>query len=184
MKLNENIIKICNTYFLSIDELVYMYTLFINENWDVNIIPASIKKLTNLNLISGDKLTPAGEDLVIAALTEEGENKITPDKDRFDEIWEIYPRHDGFMNFDKTRVLRFNKAQTKQDYQEALQTYTHEQLLNALKAEIQFRSNPSSENLFKYMPASHNWFRRKCYETFMGAELEHKTDNEYGKEIS
>lgn len=184
IQINQKIIELLRPLYISIDELVYMYSKMIEEEWNVNIIPASIKKLQALNLIlSNGNLSSHGERLVADCL---GYIPITKnEEDRFEEIWELFPRHDGYRNFDKTRLIRYNKQKTKDDYVIALQSYSHDKLANALKAEIKFRQDSSSENLFKYMTGSHNWFVRKCYETFMNTPVEEDIKpDEYGKDIS
>lgn len=185
MKITNKTVELINAYFLTIDELVYLYTLFINEDWHINITPASIKKLQSLNLLQDTGLTPTAQDLVVSATILAGDDVKTDniDDEKFNEIWLTFPRDDGFQNFEKTRLIRYNKQMTKADYQVALREYTHEELLHALQAEIAFRSNSTKENMFKYMPASHNWFKRKCYEPFINSTIEEKI-HEYGKEIS
>lgn len=181
MQLTKDTIAKANQYRINIEELVYLYTLFVGENWDIAIFPASIVKLTRLGILdSNEKLTAAGENVVIDCLPMPAEPKI--EEDQFDEIWLKYPRDDEYRHFGKTRLLRYNKAETKRAYQEVLKEYSHEDLLAALEREIRYRQDSKRENLFKYMKSSLNWFKHRAFMDFMEEEAINQQE-EYGKEV-
>lgn len=182
MQLTKDVVAKANQYRISIEELVYIYTLFIGEVWDIGIFPASILKLTRLGILdANEKLTVVGENVLLDCLPiVKEEPKL--EEDLFDEIWLKFPRDDDYRHFGKTRLIRYNKAETKRAYEEALKEFSHAQLLAALEREIRYRQDSKRENLFKYMKSSLNWFKQKAFMDFMEEEAINQKE-EYGKEV-
>lgn len=101
---------------------------------------------------------------------------------KFDEIWFLFPKDDAYRHFQSTRPIRYNKIETKKEYEIALGERTHEQLKEALTAELEYRKSSSAENKLKYMKSSLNWFKTKAYEEFMNVP-EEIIEEKYGKTI-
>lgn len=187
MELNDEVIKKINENYMTLDELALLYSLMLNLNWDLNITPASVNKLKRLKFLDENSvLTPEGEQFLFECLpikpTQKPEGK---EVDLFEEFWTTYPKDDAIKNFQASRLLRWNKGETRRLYKEALTTVSHSQLLQALKAEIAYRvKNSNVENKLKYMFGSVNWFKNKGYLEFLGEELvEDKEQQNYGKEL-
>jgi hypothetical protein len=184
MKITKEVVNNTASNFISLDELAFLYSLEFNENWLINLSPASTNKLVRMGLIENDSITTYGSGVVYACLDEKEEVIKPVVENKFDEIWLKFPRDDSYRHFTTTRPIRWNKKETKIHYSKALETHTHEQLLKALKNEIDYRAaNSTQENLFKYMKGSVNWFKDQSYLNFIEDE-EIKLDNEFGKEIS
>lgn len=150
-------------------------------------MPASINKLNRMGLIKDGEISETGELLLFACL--DNEEEVATEKvsvpSNFDEIWLLFPRDDGYRNFSTSRTIRWNKKETKAQYELALKLYSHKDLVNALKREITYRSsNSTKENLFKYMKGSINWFKDQSYLNFIDEENVSSTNNEFGKTIS
>jgi len=182
MKITSKVIDNIKINFLDLTELAYMYKLFFNESWTLDIFPASIVKLKRLNILSDENtLTGNGESILFDCIDEEP-TKVSNDTDRFDQIWFVFPKDDEYGAFSSTRPIRYNKQETKRQYQIALEEYTHEQLLNALQCELQYRRSSGTENKLKYMKSSVNWFKTKEYLEFIDSKLEAPKEM-YGKTI-
>jgi hypothetical protein len=106
-----------------------------------------------------------------------------PKDESFEVIWKMFPRDDEFRHFSKTRMIRWNKAETNKWYNEARLKYSHEQLQQALERELAYRNTSVKENLFKYMKGSVNWFKEEAFLNFLEME-DIKYDNTYGKDIA
>lgn len=183
MKITNKVVDNIKINFLDLTELAYMYKLFFNESWALDIFPASIVKLKRLNILADDNnLTGNGESILLDCLDEPIDKPSSNDIDRFDEIWFIFPKDDEYGAFSSTRPIRYNKQETKRQYQVALEEYTHEQLLNALQCELQYRRSSGTENKLKYMKSSVNWFKSKEYLEFIDSKLEAPKEM-YGKTI-
>lgn len=182
MNVNNHTIEKIREYFIGLTELGILYSKLKCLDWNISIFPDLINKMIRLGYLdSNENITPKGELVVANCLITESELST---QDKFGEIWEIFPRDDGFRNFPKTRMIRYNKAKTQADYINALKEYPHETLLQALKNEISFRQrNTSTENMMKYMKGSHNWFETKAYENFLD-NISEDDVNTYGKELS
>ena len=181
MKITTKVIQGINSSRISLDELAYIYSLYFNENWEINIFPASIIKLQRLNILDSELgITAVGETVLFDCLDED--KVVVPAEDKFDELWLLFPKDDEFKSFPRTRTIRTNKAQAKTEYYNTLaKGYTHEQLVNALKNEVIYRSESTKENLFKYMRSPINWFKNESYLDFVDINI--VKPDEYGKEI-
>ena len=118
MKIDNTVIQNASANYLSLDELAFLYSSFFDLKWEVNVIPASILKLRRMGYIDEtDKVTAGGEAVLFSCVqTNFEETKpIANIEDRFDEIWMLFPRDDGYRHFSKTRMIRWNKAETKKN---------------------------------------------------------------------
>jgi len=187
MLITKKLIEETQANFISLDELAYLFDLYFNQEWNVSLIPASINKLRRMGLIDeNEAITNTGEFVLFNCISEEQTNtKKVEQEDKFEEIWKTFPRDDSFRHFSATRTIRWNKKETKTHYKAALELYTHEQLLQALKNELAYRTaNSTKENLFKYIKSSVNWFKDQAYLNFIDEEPETNLENEFGKEVS
>lgn len=182
MRINKETVLQANKNFLSVEELVYIYTVFINEDWEMKLAPAAVNRLVRMGLLKDPKtITPEGEE-VLAACSEQ--EVVTVEKtDKFEEFWSLYPKSDGFDRWPATRILRYSKPKTKEAYHNTIASgITHERLMKALKREIGFRSRPSSSNEFKYMNNSVNYLKTQAYMNY-DEDDEIEETLEHGKEI-
>lgn len=184
IKITKEVLEAANNNYVSLDELVYLYTiLFGLGDWPVNIAPVSLNKLQRLNLIADNVLTPGGEALVIECFGESSEEEKPKPSSDFDEIWLMFPRYAKFRHWDDNRPIRYNKELTRKKYEEALLDLPHETLVSCLQKELRYRSTFSTkENLFKYMKISYNWFGQQAYREFIDDEEIIEKDD-FGKEI-
>lgn len=186
MVIDEKVISNATANFLTLDELVLLYCRYFDYNWNINIAPAYINKLQRLGLINPDgNITTAGEVVLFSCIETEPKVEVKSNKeDSFNEIWLMFPRDDSFRHFPVSRTIRWNKAETKRHYLDALNTHTHQQLVSALQNELKYRTaNSTKENLFKYMKGSVNWFKDQAFLNFVDDEETNITDD-YGKEVS
>jgi hypothetical protein len=125
---------------------------------------------------------------------EDWANQYKPKKEKinkeyskeFEEWWCIYPATSRFdyrdIKFKGTRILREDKAVTYKCYEEAKKKHgvTDEQLLHALKVEIQQRKQAtwdrysktkSDYNDFQYMKASAAYLNSGRFNYYIGEEL-------------
>ena len=183
MNITEKLLQTIKTYFLDLAEIVYMYKTYFNEeSWEISLFPSSVAKLKKLNILTDDlRLTANGEEILFECIEEI--KPTTSDVSKFDEIWLTFPKDDSNRQFMSTRVIRYNKPATKAEYEIALKKYTHEQLLAALKNELEYRRGNSTDNRLKYMKSSVNWFKTKAYEEYIDIEDNSNTEEAYGKKI-
>lgn len=89
----------------------------------------------------------------------------------FDEFWNTFPSSDKYLNFPKSRILRVSKDECKKKYYSILAKgkYTHEDILKALKYEIELNNSATTykENKFKFMKNSSTWLNQAYYETLL-----------------
>lgn len=182
--IDKNLIQKLEERNLSIEEITYLYDRFTNGSLGYNPSSAVIRKLEYFDYLKNDKVTEKGELIIGEVLSDIPlETKPSSKEDKFDEIWFAFPKDDSTHIHPKTRLIRYNKIKTKEDYLTALKSFSHEQLLEAVKAEVKYRSTLSKDNMLKYMKSSHNWFDSKCYLEWISQE-EEEVSNYYGKEIS
>lgn len=131
-----------------------------------------------------NKPTVIAESLLLDLSNQETIISEDYNEQQFDEIWFLFPKDDAFRNFPKTRTLRWNKNETLLQYKIARQKYSHEQLLSALKREIEDRNGSTIKNMFMYMKSSVNWFKTEAFLDYMGQEVTEKEQEQFhGKNI-
>lgn len=186
MKISTKVIENATANYLSLDELAFLYSAFFNYKWEVNIMPASLIKLKRLGYLDEkDELTLVGENVLFSCIEKEVEPTpiSTTKNEKFDEIWMMFPKDDGYRHFEKSRIIRWNKAETKREYEEALKKVKHEDLVRALNNEVAYRKLSSTkENFFKYMKSSVNWFKTEQYNEFI--DEQQNVEDSHGKELS
>lgn len=87
MKINKELIDKLNSFNISVDEIVYLYSLHLDLGWDVPLIPASLLKLRRYKYLDErGNITAEGENVLLNCI--EFEPIATPkvNEDRFDEI--------------------------------------------------------------------------------------------------
>jgi hypothetical protein len=182
MKITKETINIANINFISVEELIFLHTRIIGEDWEIKISPNSISKLVRMGFLKDiNTITPTGETVVGCcdtsvpiAVTKSG---------NFEEFWKAYPQHDGHDKFLRSRLLRLNKLQTNIEYNLVISSGVNpSSLLKALLSEIKFRSQPGPNNAFKYMKNSVNYLKTQAYMDYMDFENE-ETRDEYGKSV-
>jgi len=99
------------------------------------------------------------------------EPAVSNNTDYFDEFWNTFPSSDKYLNFPKSRILRVSKDECKKKYYSILSKgkYTHEDLLKALRYEIELNNSATTykENKFKFMKNSLTWLNQAYYETLL-----------------
>ncbi len=83
---------------------------------------------------------------------------------KFNEFWDSFPTSDKYLGYPRTRVLRSDQEHVKKSYRKILQDYSHDEIMKALKAEVQMRKNNSTSkdySNFKYMKAIATWLNTK-----------------------
>lgn len=187
MRIDKDVVNIINTNFIDLNELAYLYMLFLQEEWDLAIAPASINKLKRMGLLENESsISVVGENIVIECLGERPEPTKHPElqeiqNDLFEEFWKTYPSTDEFRHFPRTRQLRWNKQATKAEYIAALnRAKSAYDILRGLQAEIAFRNASQTENMFKYMKSSVNWLKHNGWEEYDVTE----TTNQHGKDLA
>lgn len=135
-------------------------------------------------LADNEDITATGESVLFDCLDEDKTIAPDPKADNFDEIWFLFPKDDEFKGFSKTRNIRVNKQQAKEEYYNCLSKgYTHEYMVRCLKNELASRGQSTKENLFKYMRSPVNWFKQ---ETFLDYDYDVETEErkyEFGKKV-
>lgn len=116
-------------------------------------------------------LTDKGEDVIHSLKEKFNSFKLeeivfekTDFEKKFEELWELFPVTDKFLNYPKTRILRTDRDKCKKYYRKILEEYKHEDVINALNYEIDLRSNNISNkdySDFKYMKSSVTWLHSK-----------------------
>lgn len=101
----------------------------------------------------------------------------------FEEFWLLFPKDDEFRHWGRTRPLRWNKKETKEQYRVARIVNSHELIMRALRNEIKAHSASTGENGFKYMKSSINWLAKEAFLDYDYAEAEETKPHEYGKEV-
>lgn len=165
MNITKEVITLCKTNYIQVEELVYLYTLYIEENWEMNIYPASIYKLQRLGFINNEgKLTASGETL-LANDFDIKPNSATAELYRFEEFWNAFPKDDEHHTFTKSRAIRVNKALTKLEYDKVIneEKATQQQLIDAANTEVKWRKSFRMSNFLTYMKSPANWLRDSIY---------------------
>jgi hypothetical protein len=116
-------------------------------------------------------VTDLGED-IIASLRDRFESFKREDinftktnfEQLFQEFWETFPTSDKVLHYPRTRVLRTEQEKCKKLYKKLLEDYTHDEIIKALKYEINMRLANSTGKMFsdfKFMKASITWLNNK-----------------------
>ena len=184
MMINNNVLSKISEYFITVDELIFLYSEFLDLKWNISLTPGSLLKLERLHYYENKTVTPTGESILFDCIGKLPSIEVPkPTGDRFDEIWLMFPRDDQYRHFDKTRPIRYNKIVTRKAYQDLINNgVTHEDLVKGLENELIYRKDSSTVNLLKYMKASANWFETQQYLEFMNTEDSAK--DQYGKALS
>jgi hypothetical protein len=144
-----------------------------------NVTKAVIQELTLIGTMSTLTL-----DNYIAASGAKKERKkpVQSVDSKFREIWDAYPASGNFqyrgMKFTSSRTLRANYQVCEMLYQKALQSkqiVTHEQILEAVKKQVQMvkeESYESGQNRMQYLPSLEVYLRQARYEAMISIEDE------------
>ncbi len=166
---------------ITIDEFIILYNLYARNN-NLNIINTKfndfnmyleleeklfIKSIKENNVISF-QLRLKGSSLIESFLTKFNieTNLNKNNKSSFDEFWTLFPSSDETDFFKKTRFLKSNKDACKKKYLELLNQYKHEDIIKALKYEVETRKNTSGNGL-KFMKNSLTWLNQKEFEIIL-----------------
>lgn len=176
MKITNEVINKANENDLSVEEVVILYNIYFDKAWELKTFPTKLTQLKNRGILLDEfKLTDQGERVLLSIIEERSilpnQNK-TPTNSNFEEIWMLFPKDDSWGRFQSTRLIRTGKPQAKQEYLNALQSITHEELIQALKNEVSFRKNAIGENKLKYMKKAANWFKDQSYMDFLDEDTE------------
>ena len=167
MIIDEKTVSVATSNFLDMNELVYLYSKFIGAQWTFPIPPASINKLVRMGLLENENTVTAIAENLIAELDDGHKLHSNTTENDFETFWKLYPKDDSFRGLPGSRILRYNKHQTRIAYANALRRGAKPAgILAALKAEINYRVSNESENLFKYMKSSVNWLNESKWEDF------------------
>lgn len=185
MNINQNVIDALSSNFLTADEYIYLHNEYFKLGWDWVISPGSLFKLKKTGFLEeSGKVSVIGESLILSLVSETPSVEQTDfSEQQFDEIWFLFPKDDAFRQFPKTRTLRWNKLETMRQYKIARQSYSHEQLVFALKNEISDRNGSTIKNMFMYMKSSVNWFKDQAFLDYMTREAEPEEEMFHGKSI-
>jgi hypothetical protein len=174
-------------------DIVYLLKL-IEENYDIAPmyensmkIDALYQSLIRKQLITDDnKVTLLGKDL-LEFITIEKDNVTLPKRKPittdFEEWWKNYPATDSFtvgnQVFKGSRALRRGKEECKRKFKTILEegTYTAEQLINALKYEVNQkieRSIKERKNILSFMQGSITYLNQRSFEGFILLMIEEK----------
>lgn len=182
--INDKIVNAARDNYLTLDEIFYLYETVTN-NVVLDHVPATINKLVRLGFLKDSStLTPFGEEFILDLMDEETVTPDTFDENSFNELWLLFPKDDKYRHFPLTRPIRYNKAETRKAYKEALKEVNHTQLIECLNKEIYYRRQSETENLFKYMKGSVNWLKEKAYEMYLNEDHTfYKDDEQFGKDL-
>lgn len=174
-------------------DIVYLLKL-IEENYDIAPmyensmkIDALYQSLIRKQLITDDnKVTLLGKDL-LEFIKIEKDNVTLPKRQPittdFEEWWKNYPPTDSFtvdnQIFKGTRALRRGKEECKRKFKTILEegTYTAEQLISALKYEVNQkieRSVKERKNILSFMQGSIPYLNQRSFEGFIQLIAEEK----------
>jgi hypothetical protein len=147
-------------------------------------------------LTPGYELTELGQNVINEVAPKESDNKrktlnlakkIVVDSSPFDEFWNTFPKNDKYAHHVQSRVLRADRLRAAVYYEHIIKSgkATSEQLLNALKKDIEMRERASlgKQNEFKYMPAIAAWLNKGVYEAYLGEEENKPKGDNYGESV-
>jgi len=172
MVINKEVIKLCADNYISLEELVYLYTVFLNEDWEVQLSVASLTKIKRLGLIDDVDLTEAGLFLIASATS--GAEHRPAVVERFEEFWTSYPTDDAVLGHQLSRKIKGSKQTAKKAYEAAVQMgATEESIIKGLKNQLDFLlslPNRYTVNPLKFFKAPKRWLEEKEWEDFQGKE--------------
>ena len=167
-------------------DIIYLLKL-IEQNYDISELckeSVKINVLYNTLIRKGliteteDKLTILGTEL-LEFIESKSYTKFKKKKfgnDGFDSWWENYPGTDKFeykgKSFPATRALRANKDECRTKFNKILLEgdYTSEQLIEALKYDVQSKKDNSvstGNNKLSFMQNSLTYLNQKTFEPFI-----------------
>jgi len=155
MTISEKTLAVCKDNFISLEELVYLYSLMTSNGWEIDLSVAQHDKLKRLGYIDGDYPTPYAESVVAdaIALSTHKENYSS----EFESFWRAFPR-----GTEEGRTLRTQKARAYALYSQALASgHAPQHLLSKLKEDVDRKT--SSKDGLKYMRGIVNWLRLETY---------------------
>lgn len=181
-------------------DIIYLLKL-IEQNYDISELckeSVKINVLYNTLIRKGliteteDKLTVLGTEL-LEFIESKSSTKFKKKKfgnDGFDSWWENYPGTDKFeykgKSFPATRALRANKDECRTKFNKILLEgdYTSEQLIEALKYDVQSKKDNSistGNNKLSFMQNSLTYLNQRTFEPFIEIIKEGKTieNNDY-----
>ena len=181
-------------------DIIYLLKL-IEQNYDISELckeSVKINVLYNTLIRKGliteteDKLTILGTELLefIESKSSTKFKKKKFENDGFDSWWDTYPGTDKFeykgKSFPATRALRANKDECRTKFNKILLEgdYTSEQLIEALKYDVQSKKDNSistGNNKLSFMQNSLTYLNQRTFEPFIEIIKEGKTieNNDY-----
>lgn len=158
MYLDKEVIKKCNENFVTLEEMVYLYSKVTDSDYGVELTIPSLSKLQRQGYLSGAQMTQQGAELVSYVF---GTNPVV-DKEyskEFEAFWKLYPANDGIGGV-VTKKLKGSKVLSYTRYKQALaRGYSDEEIYQGLVNHIAFLNSTltTRKNPFTYMKACHNW---------------------------
>jgi hypothetical protein len=170
--INGEAAKNCLDRHLTLDEVGYMFSVMLEEDWGIKLSDGALNKLAALGLYN-DRLgclTLSGIDLVVS-LSDAGDRapKAAEYTEEFDEFWEEYPVTDAHAQWGVSRKIRGrDKARAYQQYLQCIASGdTPEEILEGLRAEVLFRKETSiRENNLKFMKSPVNFLSLGVYKDY------------------
>lgn len=172
MVINKELIKLCADNFISLEELVYLYTVFLNEDWEVQLSVHSLTKLRRMGLVTEVDLTEAGLFLIASATA--GAEHRPAVVEKFEEFWTLYPSSDAVLGHPLLRKIKGSKQAAKKAYEAAVQLGAAEDnIIKGLKNQLDFLlslPNRYTVNPLKFFKAPKRWLEEKEWEDFLDKE--------------
>ena len=97
----------------------------------------------------------------------------------FEEFWALFPSSDKWAKYSATRALKADKDGCRKKYFKLLEEYKHEEIMEALKFQIEmFRSTSTiAENKLKFFQNSSTWLNQKTFLEYAELSKQEKVDN-------
>lgn len=178
-------------YLLKLIEQAYDVSELCKENVKINVLYSTLIR-KGLITETEDKLTILGTELLefIESKSSTKFKKKKFENDGFDSWWEAYPGTDKFeykgKSFPATRALSTNKDECRAKFNKILLegVYTSEQLIEALKYDVQSKKDNSistGTNNLTFMQNSLTYLNKKTFEPFIEIIKEGKVieNNDY-----
>jgi hypothetical protein len=91
----------------------------------------------------------------------------------FQEWWDLYPQSDKHLFYPATRNLKTKRRACQEVYRKALQTYSHEDLMEALRKDIHQRKIRSTQrNELTFMKNSINYLMDEDYLMYLNTNYD------------